>query len=391
MTGSEERLRSLRELAPDERERRIARSVADSWRGASTPELSAESSDRIRDRLVAEASRGEIGMRASSRDARSARARITAVALPLAAAAAVALMIVAPWAEPKIEGKRSAPPPGPVAAAAPLAPADAPAAAVATGTEVLAPDDGTPEVVEIPRLGRIVLLERAVARIATEGDHVDLVLERGAVVASVEKRERERSFFVTTSAGRVEVVGTVFSVAIGEDGVRVAVAEGRVRVSTLSGAPAVEVGPEQELALAAPGAEPQMITAISRERIARALGTERREAAAAKRSASGSKVAEPGRTDADLEPLFDEAERLLKEGQDAAALALYERIAAGASGNQTKADAAFAIGQIHYRSGDAAACERAFAASMPLFAGTPYQAGAESYLARCRARLVQGQ
>ena len=381
MTGSEERLRSLCKLAPDEWERRIAQSVADSWRSASTPELSAESSDRIRDRLVAEASRGEIGMRASSRDARSARLRITAVALPLAAAA-VALMIAAPWAEPKIEGKRSAPPIGPIATATPLAPADAPAAAVPIGTEVLAPADGTPEEVEIPRLGRIVLLERAVARLAIEGDHVDLVLERGAVVASIEKRERERSFFVTTSAGRVEVVGTVFSVAIEEDGVRVAVAEGRVRVdASVPGRGSAEVGAGEELALPRPSLEPRQMSREARSRIDTALGIEHSSSAAAKKSSASA---------TDFDALAIEAEKLLKVGRDMDALAVYRSILRGAKGD-LKSDAAFAIGQIQYRSGDAAACVRAFTDGMPLFAGTPYEVGAQSYLDKCRARLDEGR
>jgi hypothetical protein len=383
MTGSEERDVPLGELEPEARELKIAQAIATSWRAAGAPDLPAEASARIRERLLAEATRSVVETPSSASSVRVTPLRVAAVALPLAAAAAITLVIIAPWSGPQTEGRPILTSPQ---ANAPAPQRDGwrePQGASETEVgEILAPADGSPAEIDIPDLGRLVLLERAVARLDAQGDHVELVLERGAVVASVEKRERNRAFFVTTEAGRVEIVGTVFSVAIEEDGVRVAVAEGRVRVeSPLSDKGGAEVGTGEELALSRASLETRQMSREARSRIDAALGIEHSASTAAKKDSAPA---------ADFDAQFVEAEKLMKAGRDMDALAVYRSIMRGTDGD-LKSDAAFAVGQIQYRSGDASACVRAFTEGMPLFVGTPYEVGAKSYLDKCRARLDEGR
>jgi hypothetical protein len=268
----------------------------------------------------------------------------------------------------------------------------------ATDDVTLNPDDvlslgsGATAEIELGRLGRLVLMERAAASLNADEAQVELRLLRGTAVVSIDRRPGGPAFFVATSAGRIEDVGTVFSVTVVGEVASVAVVEGRVRVMAPSGGtPAAEIGAGEELELDGNTTKPREIAGGSRKRIEMALGLVSDEDAdgtrRGKRGAQGT-VTEDRTVDPDA--LFDHAEALLKAGREADALAVYASIMRSGDGDR-KADAAFAIGQIHYLSGDAAACERTFTDAMPLFGGTPYQTGAQSYLEKCRERLGRGR
>jgi hypothetical protein len=78
-------------------------------------------------------------------------------------------------------------------------------------------------------------------------------LSEGRLLATVSPREKSASFRVGTPAGVVVVHGTVFSVSVAEDGVRVRLHEGRVTFDGKAGR--VRLEPHSEL-FVAPGAAP---------------------------------------------------------------------------------------------------------------------------------------
>jgi len=85
--------------------------------------------------------------------------------------------------------------------------------------------------VALPDDAYVLLGERSAARVVRVSPGETTVhLEQGWLLASVQPRRNRRRFVVTTRAGRVEVIGTVFTVRVTAEEVTVEVLRGQVRL-----------------------------------------------------------------------------------------------------------------------------------------------------------------
>ena len=193
------------------------RGIVDLWNGiesrcvrATEERDEAGSSDLEIERLV---SRARGGLEPASR-VKPGRVAIFA----LAAAAVAALILVLFGPEQTVDGRSEISPTTAVVEAEPVPLTD----------EIITPA-GT-----VASLGddRIGLSSRGVLRVEeSTGQTVRLTLERGELACSVARRDGDRRFLVEAGRYEVRVVGTRFSVFLGESGaVEVAVGEGTVEV-----------------------------------------------------------------------------------------------------------------------------------------------------------------
>ena len=86
-------------------------------------------------------------------------------------------------------------------------------------------------VLEVPGRAKLVVKEHSRVRaVSLSGEELQVSLERGQVLAEVQPLPADHRFVVQTGFGRVEVVGTVFSVTLGLSSAEVVVQQGSVRV-----------------------------------------------------------------------------------------------------------------------------------------------------------------
>jgi TolA-binding protein/anti-sigma factor RsiW len=388
----------------------VVRAAADAWREAPDAELPDGMRDAAGARLMDEIAGDSGAQQPTSERGKVSWLRVAAVAVPLAAAAAIALVLA--WPDPHVEPSPGAPQlaegPDTGAAEEPASPASEIAVPVhlagrATVTaaggkpvpistdvrirvgDVVTVEDGGELELELPQTARLHLASGAVARIEAPDTGIAIDLRRGELAALVEKREPEQTFEVHTPAGTVEVTGTLFRVRVTSTAeAAVEVVEGRVLVRDRAderNVIAVDAGRAMAFDWSAPETSPlaveprgQILALFDMEGVD-AIGD---ESAAETGSASGKSK---------WERLFEEAQQLRKEKRMAEALTIYGKIADGAPSKAVRAEASFTMGQLRYSNGDSAGAAQDLQHHLELHGKSPYHEMALYYLAKSRMKL----
>jgi hypothetical protein len=169
----------------------------------------------------------------------------------LAVLAAAVVLAAGAWLYVRAAGNRgaqSAPPTAALKASATHAPVRAAGVGPATNAPALAPQDSCDSVDD----GIVLCLVAGseVGEVHTDGPQKTVELRRGRAVASLEPQPPGTSFSITTAAGKVTAVGTIFSVEIGHEGeVYASVTRGKVLVDGLGAAAAFSLTAGQMIRL----------------------------------------------------------------------------------------------------------------------------------------------
>jgi len=387
--------------------------TARAWREAPDEQLPDSVRDAVGERLMAEIAGKDLAEPRAAEPGKVSWLRVALVAVPLAAAAAIALVIA--WPDPP-----EAPDPGApkltdgvdTGADTGTSPPPTPAVELASPTrlagrstvtspggkpepitgdsrvragDVVSLDEGAEIDLELPRIATLHLAGGAVAQLDRSDTGTTVDLRRGMLAALVEPTDPDQVFTVGTPAGLVEVAGTMFSVQVASTAeVRVEVVEGKVVVRDRAddrNVVAVEAG----RAMSLDWSDVELETlAREREREIRALfGAEQPDEVRHETAAETTSGPVLGK----WEQLFAEAQQLRKDKRLTEALAIYARIAEQAPGKAVRAEASFTMGQARYLSGDPAGAARDLERHLELHGKSPYHEMALYYLAKSRMKL----